>query len=70
MRFDPARQPRRTDDNAEPKMQNRQPAAARLVLLFTFLLGLAGCTSGVSGPCNDSDPVGPCATSHSQTRGS
>jgi len=39
-------------------------------VLFVVLLVLAGCAGGgVSGPCNDSDPVGPCATSHGQTHG-
>jgi hypothetical protein len=38
-------------------------------VLFVVLLALAGCAGGVSGPCNDSDPVGPCATSHGQTHG-
>jgi hypothetical protein len=40
-------------------------AALWIVLFFV----LAGCAGGVTGPCDDSDPIGPCATSHSQTHG-
>ena len=36
--------------------------------LLAMLLALAGC-GGVTGPCDDSDPVGPCATSHGHTYG-
>jgi hypothetical protein len=36
--------------------------------MLAVLLVLAAC-GGVTGPCDDSDPVGPCATSHSQTHG-
>jgi hypothetical protein len=32
-----------------------------------MLLVLASC--GATTPCSDADPVGPCATSHSQTHG-
>ncbi|HEU0217485.1 MAG TPA: hypothetical protein VFQ90_12555 [Stellaceae bacterium] len=47
----------------------RSCARARgfLPMLAAMLL-LAAC-GGVTGPCDDSDPVGPCATSHSQTHG-
>jgi hypothetical protein len=38
------------------------------MLAAMFLLAACG-GPGVTGPCDDSDPVGPCATSHSQTRG-
>jgi hypothetical protein len=50
---------------------HRPRAAARgfLLMLATMFL-LAACGGpGVTGPCDDSDPVGPCATSHSQTHG-
>ncbi|HWD58618.1 MAG TPA: hypothetical protein VG308_10090 [Stellaceae bacterium] len=51
-------------------MKNRRTfAMTELALLFAAVLMLAGCSGGVTGPCNDSDPVGPCATSHSQVRG-
>jgi hypothetical protein len=42
--------------------------ASKLVLVLALGVFLAAC-GGVSGPCDDSDPVGPCATSHSQTHG-
>jgi Na+/serine symporter len=43
----------------------------RLALLLAVVFVVAGCGgSGVTGPCDDSDPVGPCATSHGQTHGS
>jgi len=45
-------------------------AISRLALFLVLLLVLADCGGpGVTGPCDDSDPVGPCATSHSQTHG-
>ncbi len=44
-------------------------AARDSALIFAAILLLTGCAGGVSGPCDDSDPVGPCATSHSQVRG-
>jgi hypothetical protein len=45
-------------------------AITRAALWMALILVLAGCAGGgVTGPCDDSDPVGPCATSHSQTHG-
>jgi hypothetical protein len=41
----------------------------RAALWMVLILVLSGCAGGVTGPCDDSDPVGPCATSHSQTHG-
>jgi hypothetical protein len=35
--------------------------------LFTLIFVLAGCGGGVTTPCDDSDPVGICAGSHSHT---
>jgi hypothetical protein len=46
-------------------MTDRVPAHRFLPMLVAVLL-LAAC-GGVTGPCNDADPVGPCATSHSHT---
>lgn len=51
-------------------MTNRRPsvAARGFVLMLTATLLLAACGGpGVTGPCNNSDPVSPCATSHSHT---
>jgi hypothetical protein len=39
----------------------------QLALLLVLIFVLTGCGSGVTGPCDDSDPVGPCATSHGHT---
>jgi hypothetical protein len=48
----------------------RVAAPRKLTLAALVLFVLAGCAGGgVTGPCNDSDPVGPCATSHGQTHG-
>ncbi|HEU0217486.1 MAG TPA: hypothetical protein VFQ90_12560 [Stellaceae bacterium] len=44
----------------------RHVAARRVLPMLVAGLLLAAC-GGVSGPCNDADPVGPCATSHSHT---
>jgi hypothetical protein len=38
----------------------------RFLPMLAAVLLLTAC-GGVSGPCNDSDPVSPCATSHSHT---
>jgi len=40
---------------------------SRLLALIVFIVALAGC--GTTTPCDDSDPIGPCATSHGQTHG-
>jgi hypothetical protein len=55
----------------ETRMTNRPRSAARdVILMLVAVLMLAACGGpGVTGPCDDSDPVGPCATSHSQTHG-
>jgi hypothetical protein len=38
-----------------------------LALLSVILFALSGCGGpGVTGPCDDSDPVGICANSHGQ----
>ena len=52
-------------------MTNRPRSAARdVILMLVAVLMLAACGGpGVTGPCDNSDPVGPCATSHSQTHG-
>jgi len=39
---------------------------ARLIALLVLLVVLAGC-GGATTPCDDSDPTGICANSHSQT---
>jgi len=44
----------------------RHVAARCFLPMLAALLLLAAC-GGVTGPCNDADPVGPCATSHSHT---
>ena len=51
-------------------MQDRAVALPMLALLVVMFLSLAGCGGGVTKPCDDSDPIGPCATSHGQTHGS
>jgi hypothetical protein len=38
----------------------------RRIAFAASMLILAGCT-GPQAPCSDADPLGPCATSHSQT---
>jgi hypothetical protein len=38
----------------------------RLLAVLGVILSLAGC-GDVTGPCNDADPVGICASSHSHT---
>jgi hypothetical protein len=40
----------------------------KLFALIALVFVLAGC-GGTTTPCSDADPVGPCATSHSQTHG-
>jgi hypothetical protein len=40
---------------------------SKLSVLIAVIFVLAGCGGGVTGPCDDSDPVGVCATSHSHT---
>jgi hypothetical protein len=42
-------------------------AMTRLMALLAFMFVLSAC--GAQAPCDDSDPVGACATSHSQTHG-
>jgi hypothetical protein len=42
---------------------------SKLLTVVALLLVLAGCSGGVTKPCDDSDPVGPCATSHSHVGG-
>ena len=37
----------------------------KLALYVMLVIALSGC-GGVSGPCDDSDPIGTCATSHGQ----
>ena len=49
--------------------ERRLGQTAWKLLLAAMMFRLAACASGVTGPCDDSDPVGPCATSHSQVRG-
>ena len=39
----------------------------RLLVFAALIIAVAGC--GSTTPCDDSDPVGPCATSHSQVHG-
>jgi hypothetical protein len=39
----------------------------KLALFLTLILVLSGCGPSVSGPCDDYDPVGICANSHSHT---
>ena len=39
----------------------------RLLTFAVLIVVVAGC--GSTTPCDDSDPVGPCATSPSQVRG-
>jgi hypothetical protein len=39
---------------------------SRLAMLLVLMFVLAGC-GDVTGPCSDADPVGICASSHSQT---
>jgi hypothetical protein len=56
----------------ETKMIDRRSGvrARSLLPMLAAMLLLAACGGrGVTGPCDDSDPVGPCATSHSQTHG-
>jgi uncharacterized protein YceK len=36
---------------------------SKLALFFALIFLLSGCGS-VSGPCDDSDPIGVCASSH------
>jgi len=57
-----------SDGAVETKMTSRRPCIAPRCFLpmLAALLLLAAC-GGVTGPCNDADPVGPCATSHSHT---
>lgn len=50
-------------------MSGHKRLAPRLLWPLALALWLAGCGPGVTGPCDDSDPVGPCATSHGQTHG-
>jgi hypothetical protein len=46
---------------------NSATAGFRLLALVSVILfGLADCAGGVTGPCDDSDPVGICANSHGQ----
>jgi hypothetical protein len=46
---------------------------SRLGIFLAVLFGLAGCASGVTGPCGGvaeaQDPTGICASSHSKTGG-
>ena len=49
-------------------MAERRGRVALGMLLVVLLLGLAGC-GDTSGPCDYSDPIGPCATSHGRTHG-
>ena len=44
---------------------------ARTILLIAALImcGFAGCGGAPQTPCDDSDPVGICANSHSKTYG-
>jgi hypothetical protein len=42
---------------------------SKLLALIALMLVLAGCGGAVSGPCDDSDPVGICANSHSHVGG-
>ena len=44
-------------------------ARAKLALCTALLLTLAACAGGDNKPCDYSDPIGPCATSHGQTHG-
>jgi hypothetical protein len=42
----------------------------KLAALLALMVVLAGCGGpGVTGPCDDSDPVGICASSHSHVGG-
>jgi hypothetical protein len=41
----------------------------KLALAAALVFVLAGCGGGATKPCDNSDPVGPCATSHGQTHG-
>jgi hypothetical protein len=41
---------------------------SKLLALIALIFVLA-CCGGATTPCDDSDPVGPCATSHGQTHG-
>jgi hypothetical protein len=50
--------------------RRRRVTARGFILILAAMFMLAACGGpGVTGPCDDSDPVGPCATSHSQTHG-
>jgi len=40
---------------------------SKLLALVALIFVLAGCGGDTTGPCDDSDPIGPCATSHGQT---
>ena len=42
---------------------------SKLALSAALLLFLAACAGGDNKPCDYSDPIGPCATSHGQTHG-
>jgi hypothetical protein len=41
----------------------------RFLAILSLILVLSGCGGAPIKACDDSDPVGPCATSHSQTHG-
>jgi hypothetical protein len=41
----------------------------RLLAVLSLIFVLSGCGGAPTKACDDSDPVGPCATSHSQTHG-
>jgi len=49
-------------------MRGRKRLASRLLWVLVLGLWLTGC-GDTSGPCDDYDPIGPCATSHGQTHG-
>jgi len=46
--------------------RRRRVMVRRFLPMLAAVLLLTAC-GGVSGPCDDSDPVSPCATSHSHT---